>query len=72
MSNDVKNEPTDSPGLGTLVMAVLAGAIGVNSSKNRKKDFSAKSATPYIIAGILFTVLFMISLYGLIQWILPK
>jgi uncharacterized membrane protein len=53
-------------------MAVLAGAIGVNSSKNRKKDFSAKSATPYIIAGILFTVLFMISLYGLIQWILPK
>lgn len=74
MSDQAKNdtEERETPSLGTIVFAVLASAFGVNSSKNREKDFKAKSATPFIIAGIIFTVVFMLSVYGVVQLVLPE
>ncbi|MEY3017082.1 MAG: hypothetical protein RL336_217 [Pseudomonadota bacterium] len=71
---DQQSEQQDkkSPGLGSIVFAVLASAFGVNSSKNREKDFNAKSATPFIVAGIIFTIVFMASVYGVVQLVLPE
>lgn len=66
-----EDSPTQTPGLSAVVFAVLASAFGVNSSKNREKDFSAKSATPFIVAGIIFTLIFMLTLYGVVQMVLP-
>ena len=72
MSEQQEQPPKQTPSLGAVVFAVLASAFGVNSSKNREKDFNAKSATPFIIAGIIFTIVFMLSVYGVVQLVLPE
>lgn len=72
MSEKQEQPPKQAPSVGAVVFAVLASAFGVNSSKNREKDFNAKSATPFIIAGIIFTIVFMLSVYGVVQLVLPE
>jgi len=42
-----------------IIKSVLSAAIGVQSDENRKKDFEQGSFSSYIIAGIIFTVLFV-------------
>jgi Protein of unknown function (DUF2970) len=41
------------------IKSVLAAFIGVQSDKNRQIDFEQGSLTTYIIAGLVFTVLFV-------------
>lgn len=42
-----------------LVLTSMAAGIGVQSRKNLEKDFNQQSPFPYIIAGILFTAIFL-------------
>lgn len=42
-----------------IFKSVLSAAIGVQSDENRKKDFEQGSFSTYIIAGLIFTVLFV-------------
>lgn len=37
--------------------SVLAGAIGVQSSKNRKRDFTRGNVIHFIIIGVAFTAI---------------
>jgi hypothetical protein len=50
----------------TVIKSVLAAAIGVQSDQNRKKDFEEGSLSSYIIAGLIFTVLFILALSFLV------
>lgn len=59
------------PGLLQVVQSVLASAFGVQSQKNYQSDFSQPDAKVYIAVGIVFVVLFVLSLIALVQWILP-
>jgi len=45
-----------------IVLSTLAAAIGVQSKKNHEEDFEKSSPWPFIIAGIVFTILFMLAL----------
>ena len=45
--------------------------IGVQSEKNRQLDFEQASFLPYAIVGVLFVVVFVLSLVGLVNLILP-
>ena len=42
-----------------VLQSTLAAALGVQSSKNRKRDFSEGRASQFIVAGILFTAIFV-------------
>ncbi len=55
-----------------VIKSVLAAAIGVQSDENRKKDFEQGSLSTYIIAGLIFTVLFVVGLVFLVSTILGK
>lgn len=61
MNDDTEREHTPSEKLGffQVVGSVLAGALGVQSSKNRQRDFAQNSVMPFIVGGIIFTVLFV-------------
>ena len=52
--------------------SVLAGAAGVQSRKNRERDFSQSSFLPYIIGGIIFTVAFVGGLALLVNILLNQ
>ena len=53
-----------------LIKSVLSAAIGVQSDENRRKEFEQGSLPTYIIAGVIFTVLFVGSLILLVSVIL--
>ena len=47
------------PGFWDIVKSTLAGALGVQSEKNRERDFRHGSLKAFIAAGIIFTVIFV-------------
>ena len=55
-----------SPNLVQVVFSVLAAAIGVQNSKNRERDFTTGNPLVFIIVGLLFTVLFVLTLVGVV------
>ena len=54
-----------------VIVSVLAAAIGVQSKKNQEKDFSAKgSIVTYIVAGIIFTIVFVVTVIAVVKGVL--
>jgi hypothetical protein len=58
------------PTITQVIKSVLAAAIGVQSDKNRLKDFEQGSLSTYIIAGVIFTALFVCGLIFLVSTVL--
>ena len=64
-------EQNQKPSFFQVIGSVVAAAIGVQSTRNRERDFSAGgSATPYIIAGVAFTILLILTIIGAVRLVL--
>ena len=50
-----------------IIQSTLAAAIGVQSKKNRERDFQEGNAGTFITAGIIFTVLFIATVMTVVQ-----
>jgi len=50
-----------------VVKSILAAALGVQSEEARTRDFSKGSPAPFIIGGIVFTVVFVVVLVLIVQ-----
>lgn len=74
--SDKKSEPAEdreqAPGPLAVMSSVLAAAFGVQSSKNRERDFKQGKARHFIIGGIIFTLLFMLGVYTVVQTVLSN
>jgi hypothetical protein len=57
------------PTITQVFKSVLAAFIGVQSEKNRKQDFEHGSLSTYVIAGIIFTALFVVAIIVLVSTI---
>lgn len=53
-----------------VVGSVLAAGLGVQSSKNRERDFKQGRLGVFIAAGIVFTLLFISSVLFVVQLVL--
>ena len=60
------------PGLLSIIWSVLAAMFGVQTEANRKRDFSQKNPLPYLIVGVLFIVLFVLSIAGIVKWVIQS
>ena len=69
-ANLTSSQPAGKPPLSHLIKTTLAAAIGVQTNKNRQQDFQSSSIIPYILAGILFTTLFILTLVFITKLIL--
>jgi hypothetical protein len=49
------------------IKSVMLAMIGVQKSKNLKEDFSKKSAMPFIVAGIIMTLVFILSIWAVVN-----
>jgi hypothetical protein len=58
------------PGLKDIVRSVLSAAIGVQSRRNQERDFTHGKARVYIIAGIIFTLLFIATVVSVVTVVL--
>lgn len=53
-----------------VVSSVLAAGLGVQSSKNRERDFKQGRIGVFIAAGIIFTLLFIGTVFTVVQLVL--
>lgn len=63
------NEPR-KPGVFQIIGSILSAALGVQSDQNRKRDFTQGNPLVYIFGGIIFTVLFVLTLVGVVMLVL--
>ncbi|MDZ7669216.1 MAG: DUF2970 domain-containing protein [Gammaproteobacteria bacterium] len=55
-----------------IVTSTLAAALGVQSRRNRERDFSRGRPLHFIIAGVIFTVLFVVGMVLVVNLILSS
>lgn len=53
-----------------ILGSVLAGALGVQSNANRRRDFTRGNAKHFIVVGILFTLCFVGAVLGVVNLVL--
>ncbi|GAB2920403.1 DUF2970 domain-containing protein [Rheinheimera gaetbuli] len=58
------------PSILQIIKAVAGAMIGVQSEQQRQRDFSASSPLPFIIAGVIFTLFFVLTLLLIVFWVL--
>ena len=57
MMDDDQDKPLT---LKEMLQSVLSAALGVQSGKNRSRDFSRGKPSHFIILGVLFTMVFVL------------
>jgi len=55
-----------------VIGSVLAAGLGVQSSRNRERDFKQGRAGVFILAGLLFTALFIGGVYTVVSLVLAS
>jgi hypothetical protein len=68
--NNVTETKTSRPGVVATIGSVLAAAFGVQSSRNRERDFSSGSPYRFVIAGLVGTALFVLAMYAVVKLVL--
>jgi len=53
-----------------VISSIFAAGLGVQSSKNRERDFKQGRAGVFIAAGIVFTLLFIAVVVTVVQLVL--
>jgi hypothetical protein len=53
-----------------MLHSVAAAAFGVQSGKNRARDFSRGKPSHFILLGVLFTLVFALMLFGVVKLVL--
>lgn len=72
MSAEKHNNEEDQkpPGFGSLLLSTAAAAFGVQSNRNRERDFKHGNLWVFIAAGIIFTAGFVIAVYTVVSTVL--
>ena len=83
LAMDPMTEPDDStsttterddaarpPNMLQVILSVFAAAVGVQSKENRERDFANGNPVAFIIAGLIFTVVFVLTLIGVVNLVL--
>ena len=67
MSDPSDNKP---PTFWQVLHSVMAAAFGVQSAKNRTRDFTHGKPAQFMLLGLLFTVLFALTLFAIAKLVL--
>lgn len=53
----------------SVLKSVLAALIGVQNDRQRRQDFSSERPAAFIVTGIVVTLLFVLVIAWLAQWV---
>ena len=56
----------------SVVKSILAAGIGIQSEKNRQRDFEKGNPLVFIVGGIIFTVLFILTVASVVGLVLSN
>jgi hypothetical protein len=55
-----------------VVGSTFAAAIGVQKKANKERDFTHGKPLPFIVAGLVFTALFVLAVVAVVQMVLSR
>lgn len=58
------------PTLWQVIKSVLAAMFGVQSAKNRERDFNRGNPWIFIIVGLVAVMLFVLMIYGVVHLVI--
>jgi len=70
---DEKSNETDlhkGTGFFNVLKSTVAAACGVQTKANRDRDFTHGKPSTFIIAGIVFVIVFVLAMYGVVQLVM--
>lgn len=69
-----ENEQKNNQGLSTLSLigSLFAGAFGVQTQKNRDRDFKQGKFHHFIIGGIIFAIIFVLAVAGIVKLVMSS
>jgi len=70
--SDENDEMPTKLSLLSIIGSALSAAVGVQKSKNRERDFKSGKMLPFIIAGIIFTLLFIGTVFTVVNIVLKN
>ena len=53
-----------------VAISTCAAALGAQSSKNRKRDFSKGNPLVFVVSGVIFTIAFVLIIVGIVQLVI--
>jgi hypothetical protein len=54
-----------------MMLSVMQASFGVQSKKNKERDFASGSIKGFVIAALIFTILFVITVATVVNLVLP-
>ena len=66
------NEQEKPPSLWQVVCSVLSAFVGIQNSKNKERDFKHGNHKVFIGVGIVMTLVFMLTVFTVVQVVLSK
>jgi len=63
-------EQRKPPTIIEVAFSVIAAAFGVQNSKNRERDFTTGNPLVFIAAGLIFTILFVLTIVGIVNLVI--
>lgn len=70
--NQDRGNSNPKPNFLQIVLSVIAAAFGVQSSKNRERDFKGGNIYVYIAAGVIFTAVFVVLVILVVRLVLAN
>jgi len=67
MSEEENSPPSRGQSLRSVFRSVSASMFGVQSSKKHSEDFSKGDISSYVIVGLVVTILFVLTVWGIVQ-----
>jgi hypothetical protein len=71
MSNPQADQKTP-PTFGSVLSSAVAALFGVQSNKNRERDFTRGKPIHYILVGLIVTLVFVLSVWGIVKLVLSN
>ena len=55
-----------------VILSVISASFGVQNYKNRERDFTQGKFWPFVVAALLFTLLFVLTIVTVVKIVLTK
>ena len=68
---DTDNED-QKPNFWQIVFSTLAAFLGVQSNKNRIRDFKYGNIYTYVVSGLIFTIIFIFCVVSVVKMVLSN